>query len=677
MTIADNVLDALPLEPGVYLFRDGDGVVIYVGKAKSLRARVRQYFRGQDERYVVAAGYLPRAAVTVETIVVADEKAALLLENSLIKQHRPRFNVKLRDDKQYLVLRLAVPSKRAVSNVETNDAATAALPRKDELVGLFPRVEVVRNIRNDGARYFGPYHSATSARHTLKLLNRHFQLRTCTDSVLQSRGRTCLQYQINRCPGPCAVAVDPVAYGEQVDDVVMFLQGRDQDLVSRLRNRMAKHAEAEQFEQAGALRDSIAAVERTLTKQHVVQDDFVDQDVWGIARHADIAEVVVMFIRHGKLVGQRQFSQKDQELPDAEVVRGCIGQYYQMEEGTLVPSEILTPEPLEDAELLSEWLSSKAAQKVKLVAPQRGTKVRLIEMAQQNAAALLNSRKQRMPTGADVLPKLKERLRLVNFPERIECFDIAHTQGTGTVASMVTFIDGVPDKSLYRKFTIKSVTNNDFEAMREVISRRLARAETSRVTNASKGGATEKTADADAWRLPDLLVIDGGKGQLGMAVAAMEELGIGVGNAAAGSSVGLSEEESLEASIAPQERRVVDIVSLAKERDLQGGTAPDRVYLHGAKDAIELRRNTAELYLLARLRDEAHRFANSFHRQTRSKAMLSSELDGIAGVGATRRKALLVKFGSVRGIAQASVNEIAAVSGIGEALATKILAALK
>lgn len=321
--LAGEVLDRVPTEPGVYLFKDARGAVVYVGKAKNLRTRVRQYFReGGDERFFVAAGFLGRAVTDVETIVVTSSKEALLLENHLIKKHQPRFNVKLRDDKQYLVLRLVDPALPPAPAEPGTEAPP--VPKRD----VYPRVEVVRNIRDDGANYFGPYHSATSARETLRILNRHFQLRTCTDHVLETRGRPCLQYQIKRCSGPCAIDVPPELYAEQVEDVKMFLGGKNVELVQRLRTRMATRAESEDFETAAMLRDSLGAVERTLAKQHIVQDDFVDQDVWGIYRQADAVEVVVLFVRAGKLVGRRAFQQKDQELPDAAVIAEHLQQYY-------------------------------------------------------------------------------------------------------------------------------------------------------------------------------------------------------------------------------------------------------------------------------------------------------------------------------------------------------------
>ena len=623
-------LDRVPTDAGVYLFKDASGEIVYVGKAKNLRTRVRQYFRpGGDERFFVAAGYLGRSVVDIDTIVVADEKAALLLENHLIKQHQPKFNVKLRDDKQYLVLRLKKPATDP-------DAKRAA---------AFPRVEVVRNIKDDDARYFGPYHSATSARQTLRILNRHFQLRTCTDHVIESRGRTCLQYQIKRCPGPCAIPVEPQSYREQVDDVVMFLSGKDKELLARLNSRMRTRADAEDFEVAAAIRDSIGAVERTLSRQDVVQDDFVDQDVWGLYREADAVEVAVLFVRSGKLVGRRTFTQKNQELADADVLTEHIQLYYAS--GTLIPDEIVVGVDLEGSDAIVEWLSGVRGKKIKVIEPRRGTRVRLVDLADKNAAASASSRRGRDDDAAAILEKLKARLGLHRLPRRIECFDIAHIQGRETVASMVTFVDGVPAKNLYRKFKIKTSGNDDFASMYEVLTRRFKRAVEAGINDAN---VPRDVGDApNAWAPPDLLVIDGGKGQLGSAIAALTDLGIV-----------LDREDSM------------DVVGLAKERDLESGAAPDRVYQRNVKEPTQLRANSAELYVLARIRDEAHRFANSFHRQQRGKSTLRSELDDIPGIGAKRRIALLKQFGSVRGIRAATVDELTRAPGMTRAAATAI-----
>ena len=620
MSLPEDVIDRVPAEPGVYLFKDASGKVIYVGKAVNLRARVRQYFRpGGDERFFVAAGFLGRAVADVETMVVPSEKEALLLENHLIKKHQPRFNVKLRDDKQYLVLRLSPPP---------TEPAPDTAPRK-----LFPRVEVVRNIRDDGARYWGPYHSATSARETLRILNRHFQLRTCTDHVLETRGKVCLQYQIKRCPGPCAMNVEASAYREQVEDVSMFLGGKDKELVARLRDRMAARADAEDYEAAAHLRDSIGAVEKTLIKQNIVQDDFVDQDVWGLYREGDVVDAIVMFIRAGKLVGRRTFCAKEQELPDTEVLSDFVQQYYGT--GTYIPDEVVLSVAIEDADTVADWLSSARGKKVRVIEPQRGLRARLVELAEKNAAAAAVARKGKDDDTEAALKKLQDRLGLRRLPRRIECYDIAHIQGTDTVASMVTFVDGVASRSLYRKFKVRTVTNDDFASMYEVLSRRFRRA-----------------GDGDsAWSRPDLVVIDGGKGQLASAVAALTDLGVSL----------LGED-------------AMDIVGLAKERDLSGGTAPDRVYLRNVKDPIQLRANSTELFVLARIRDEAHRFANTFHRERRSKSSLRSQLDDIPGIGATRRKALLRHFGSVKAIREATAEQIAAAPGMTRKAADAVFA---
>jgi excinuclease ABC subunit C len=619
--LAGDVLDRIPMEPGVYLFKDAKGTVIYVGKAKNLRTRVRQYFReGGDERFFVAAGFLGKAVTDVETIVVGSSKEALLLENHLIKKHQPKFNVKLRDDKQYLVLRLV-------------DPAPGGVTKRDQ----FPRVEVVRNIRDDGANYFGPYHSATSARETLRTLNRHFQLRTCTDHVLETRGRPCLQYQIKRCSGPCALDVTPAMYAEQVEDVKMFLGGKNAELVTRLRGRMMTRAASEDYETAAVLRDSLSAVERTLAKQHIVQDDFVDQDVWGIFREADSVEVVVLFIRAGKLVGRRAFSQKDQELPDAQVIAEYLQQYYAT--GTFIPDEVVVGVELEDGEPLAEWLGTARGKRVKIVEPRRGVRAKLVELADRNAAASAQSRRGKNADAEELLAKVAKRLELPRPPRRIECFDIAHIQGTETVAAMVTFIDGVAARGLYRKFKVRESGNDDFAAMYEVLTRRFRRS-----------GREPSEKPDPAWAPPDLLVIDGGKGQLAMAIAALTDLGVKLGG------------DGLE------------VIGLAKERELEAGSAPDRIYRRNVKDSIPLRANSPELYVLARIRDEAHRFANSFHQQRRAKATLKSELDTIPGIGETRRQKLLKFFGSVRAVRLASVEELAKAPGMNRKAADAIAA---
>jgi excinuclease ABC subunit C len=450
--------------------------------------------------------------------------------------------------------------------------------------------------------------------------------------VLETRGRPCLQYQIKRCSAPCAIAVPPEQYAEQIEDVKMFLGGKNVELIQRLRARMAMRAETEDFETAAVLRDSLAAVERTLAKQHIVQDDFVDQDVWGLYRQADVAEVVVLFVRAGKLVGRRAFQQKDQELPDAAVIAEFLQAYYAT--GTFIPDEIVVGSELEDVDVLADWLSSARGKKVKIVEPRRGVRARLVELADRNAEASATSRRSKDADSDALLAKVAARLSLPRPPKRIECFDIAHIQGTQTVAAMVTFIDGVPSRGLYRKFKVRSVENNDFAAMYEVLTRRFRR---------------QQSTDP-AWARPDLLVIDGGKGQLGMAVTALTDLGVPLGG-----------EDGLE------------VIGLAKERELELGSAPDRIYRRNVKDSIALRPNSPELYVLARIRDEAHRFANTFHRDRRTKESLQSELDTIPGIGTTRRQRLLKHFGSVRSIRQATVDDLAKAPGMNRKAAEQVV----
>lgn len=626
LTPSPEFFERVPTTPGVYLMKDRAGRIIYVGKAKNLRTRVRQYFRpGADARFFVAAGLLGRVLADIETVVVDNEKEALLLENHLIKKHQPRFNVNLRDDKQYLVLRID-PSAE------------------------YPRVEVVRNIRDDGARYFGPYHSATSCRETLRILNRNFQLRTCTDHVLQTRTRPCLQYQIKRCPGPCVFPVDRGAYGEQVSDVMMFLGGKNDELVDRLRERMMAEAGREEFEAAARLRDSIAAIEKTLSRQDVVQEQLVDQDVFGMWREDDVVEVAILFIRNGKLVGRRTVRERDQEFPDSEVMANVVQQYYAT--GTLVPDEIIVGVPLDEEEVIAEWLSERRGRKVRIIQPRRSTRVRLLSLANKNAAASAASHGNRDRDTQATLGKLQQRLSLKRLPRRIECFDIAHIQGAATVASMVVFVDGMPARALYRKFKVKSVTNDDFAAMYEVLSRRFRRALVARDgsgandsddSNDSGDGKDSEGGGKDAgWVVPDLLVVDGGKGQLNQALAALADVGIAI-----------------------TAEKGFDVIGLAKERDDTAGNAqPDRVFLRNRKDPIKLRPNTAELYLLSRIRDEAHRFANTFHQQQRKRSTLRSSLDDIPGIGAKRRRELLRHFGSLKAIRQASAEDLAAVAGM-------------
>ena len=619
----DEVVELLPNEPGVYVMRDRKGKVVYVGKARRLRQRVRQYFNGHDTRLFVPS--LAKLLGDIEAVVTSNDKEAMLLENNLIKAHHPRFNVRLRDDKQYLVLRLDARAR-------------------------WPKLEVVRHIRQDGAGYFGTYHSASSARHTLRVVNRHFKLRTCSDFVLEHRKRPCLQYQIDRCPAPCVYEVDEQAYAEQVRDVGLFLAGRHSELVAGLEARMQAAADALEFETAARIRDQLDAIETTLERQDVVGTGQLDQDVVGMYREGGNVEFVVMHVRAGKLLGTQRYSEKGMELPDAEVLASFLAAYY--DEAPLCPDEVLLPFALaeDDAEPLEDWLAERRGKKVAIKVPARGDRKQLVSLAERNAASNFATRRSKRDDAEAALEALRRRLRLSRLPRRIECYDVSHTQGSEQVASMVVFVDGEPDKQSYRHFKIKGDwQNDDFRSMYEVLIRRLRRA-----------------LEDEDWALPDLLVIDGGKGQLGRAIAAMQDLGIAIGDEGV-DLISLAKERVGGPSGGPQARRTGDDASVK----------PERVFIPGARDPIVLAHGSSELYLLTRIRDEAHRFAITHHRKRRAKRSLVSSLDGIKGVGPNTKKLLIQHFGSVKAIKTASVEELCAVKGVGRKLAETIHAALR
>lgn len=604
-------IDRLPHQPGVYLLKDREQTIVYVGKAKDLHARVRSYFtRSGDTRAFVPR--LGRLLGDVETIVTDNEKEALLLENTLIKKHQPRFNVNLRDDKNYLVLQLD--------------------PKSD-----YPRLEVVRKMGADHRWYFGPYHSASSCRETLRVVNRHFKLRTCTDRTLKSRTRACLQYQIGRCPAPCVIDVDKNLYASHVKDVALFLKGQKEALLEQLRGRMQAAAAALNFEHAAELRDQIESVERTLQGQQVVGRPGVDQDVFGYYREGGAIDFAVLTIRGGKLMGRQGFSFSGQEFPDEELVSSFINLYYAR--GADVPSEVLIPMPLEDEQAKAKWLRELGNRAVQILLPQRGDKTRLITLAQRNAQSNFITRRSRHSDLKSALSQLQHRLRLNHYPTRIECYDVSHFHGQEVVASMTVLLDGELAPREYRHFKIKTLAGDDFSSLYETLSRRFRRA-----------------ASGDAkWKLPQLIVIDGGKGQLSVAQAALKDAELG------------------EALIKP------DLVSLAKERnekeDETGKAAarPERVFLGGVKDALRLRSNTSELYLLTKLRDEAHRFAITHHKKLRRGKNFRSPLDEIEGIGPKRKRQLLKGLGSLKAVQQASFGELQAIPGISSKAAEAVI----
>ncbi len=655
-TLAE-ILERMPTQPGVYLMKDRRGKIIYVGKAANLRNRVRQYFQpaSGDTRDFVPL--LEGIVGDIETVVTSNEKEALLLENNLIKRHQPRFNVKLTDDKNYLVLRL--------------DPRTA-----------WPRLEVVRKMADDGAHYYGPYHSATACREALRVVNRHFQLRICTDHTLASRKRPCLQYQIKRCLAPCVLPVPPDDYAEQVRFVGLFLEGKNDELLDDLRLRMKDAASRTAFERAATLRDQVRALESVLESQRVVLDTFADQDVLGFHRAGQAVEIVVLFVRQGKLVGNRAFSFGKQEFPDDEILSSFLGLFYDLQ--ATPPAEVLLPFSIADAEVKAEWLAEKRDKerdkKVEILVPQRGPRRALVELARKNAAASFVTRRDHGKDTETTLARLQRRLGLAKVPRVIECYDISHVQGTDPVASMVVFEDGEPAKARYRTYKIKRATGgDDFASMYEVLSRRFRR-------------ARESTVDDDPWRLPDLLVVDGGKGQLGVALAAARDVGIDVRPGAGLPIVALAKERESETS-EPVAREPVagdlgaEPAASSEPTPSAEATAnaepaarhprpttnrPDRVFLAHGKDPIPIGPTSAEMFVLARLRDEAHRFAVGFHRSLRKRRTLRSALSSIPGVGPIRQRALLRHFGSLKKVGEATLEELLAVAGMTESAASAV-----
>ena len=648
-TLAE-ILERLPTSPGVYLMKDKRGKIIYVGKAASLRTRVRQYFQPASGDTRAFVPLLEGIIADIETVVTGNEKEALLLENNLIKQHQPRFNVKLTDDKNYLVLRLD--------------------PRAE-----WPRLEVVRKIVDDGAYYYGPYHSATSCREALRVVNRHFQLRICTDHTLQSRQRPCLQYQIKRCLAPCVLPVPSGDYAEQVRFVGLFLEGKSDELLQDLHGRMKEASSQMAFERAATLRDQIRALDSVLESQRVELDTFLDQDVIGFHREGHAVEVVVMFIRQGKLVGNRAFSFAKQEFPDDEILSSFVGLFYDLQ--ATPPAEVVLPFAIADTEVKEEWLSEKRGKKVEVATPQRGPRRALVELAQKNASASFVSRRDRSKDSAATLSRLQRRLGLSHPPRTIECFDISHVQGTDPVASMVVFEDGEPARARYRTYRIKRATGgDDFASMYEVLSRRFRR-------------GREAKEETDPWRLPDLLVVDGGKGQLGVALAAARDVGIDLRPGSGLSIVALAKErESFAGEEAVQVARPIpepaqgldpvaappspEAAPAPSDPGKKSTSRPDRVFLAHGKDAIPIGPSSAEMFVLAHLRDEAHRFAVTFHRKQRKRRTLRSALADIPGIGPVRQRKMLVHFGSLKKVGEATLDQLLAAPGMTEAAAAAV-----
>lgn len=611
MTSIKERLAALPARPGVYLMRDKGGKVIYVGKAKDLRARVRAYFNAADERSQIE--FLVRRVADVETLVTGNDKEALILENNLIKQYKPRYNIRLKDDKSYLSIKV-----------------TTQHP--------WPRILATRKIVKDGNRYFGPFSSAVAARETIDVIEKQFLLRNCTDHNFKNRTRPCLQYQIKRCWAPCVLPVSAEDYREQVRQAMLFIEGKQQELIAELKQRMREKSAALEYEAAAKIRDQIRAVEQTLEKQRMVAHWGGDQDIFGIYREGGFIEAQVLFVRQGKLTGNQSYSFEDLEFPNEEVMAALMTQFYQGQR--FIPDEILLPVTLDDAAVREEYFAEQKGKKVAIFNPQRGDKRRLVEMAAENARQGFAERHDQEKAREKMLLELQTQLCLRRYPQRVECFDISTIHGAHAVGSMVTFIDGEPDKTRYRHYRIRTIDpasgGDDFGMMLEVLTRRFKR------------GKEES-------ELPDLIVVDGGKGQLAMALAAMAEVGVsGV------EAVGLAKDRVQPAARSAEIHR-----------------SEERVFLPGQSNPVVLKRNSNALFLLQRVRDEAHRFAITHHRKLRSKQTLYSALDRIAGIGGRRKRALLRAFGSIKRIEAATLEELRKVPSINEKVAREIIESLR
>lgn len=602
LTLADKIKN-IPPRPGVYIYKDADGQVIYVGKAVSLKNRVRSYFQAGAKQVPKVKAMLRRAA-DLEYIVTDSEMEALILENNLIKEHRPKYNVLLKDDKTYPYIKVTVQER-------------------------FPRVHITRRVVKDGARYFGPFTYVGAVNETLRLLKKIFPLRTCKQREPAPRDRPCLNYHIRRCLGPCCNLVEPAAYRETANEVVLFLEGRQEVLMKRLRQRMEQAAENLEFEKAAELRDQLLAVEKVVERQKVVSTDLVDQDVIAMARGFDEACLTVFFIRGGKLIGREHyFLEGTDTLERGEVMATFVQQFYNQTE--FVPAEILLSEEIADAQLIAAWLDELRGSKVNIKIPKRGDKHKLVEMAAQNALLSLEQSQLERQAGREAvdgaLAELMAALGLEQPPRRLECYDISNIQGTETVASMVVFEDGRPAKDQYRRFKIRTVEGpNDFASMKETLNRRLSRAKEEQ----AQVEAGELAANrAKFTRLPDVIIIDGGKGQLSAAREAMLEQGFAY----------------------------IPTFGLAKEEEL--------LFAPGRPDPIRLPRESRGLQMLQRLRDEAHRFAITYHRKLRTQRNLKSVLDEIEGIGAVRRRELYKAYKNLEAIKQASVEDLAKVPGM-------------
>lgn len=611
-TILERQIDAAPSAPGCYIFRDDAHAVLYVGKAIDIHKRVRSYLRpGNDGRAHIY--FLMEQATQVEFVVTANEKEALILENNLIKRFRPRYNIVLAgDDATYVSVRM-------------------------DLRHEYPRATVVHKYKRDGATYFGPFASSWKLRETMDTLKRAFPLRLCSDHVLNNRTRPCVYHDIGLCCAPCVPhKITPEEYGKLVKGLMDVLKGKDLSVVNELEQEMEQASAALEFERAAKLRDRIAAIRATVARQRatVGHDKTGERDVLGIHREADRALFAVLMYRDGMLVETGTHEIKSM-LPDEELLSGFIEAFYQ--KTAFIPDEVLVPFEFDGAPTLASWLSDKAEHKVEVYAPKIGEKKQLVALAETNARHALRVRDETQSRERELLKQLQEAARLENVPVHMECYDVSHEHGKESVASGVCFMDGKPEKSLYRKYKIKTHDrNDDFASMEEILRRRL-----------------ERARKEESY--PDLIVIDGGPGQLNRVQKVFEEFNI----------VG------------------IDLIGLAKSRDKsepgwetsysgKRKLTDERIFVPGNPEPITLDQRSPALFLLMRIRDEAHRFAITFHRELARKAAVASGLDSIDGIGPKRKKALIKKFGSPKGVKLASVEELATVEGISRAVAQRI-----
>lgn len=618
------ILANLPTNPGVYIHKDDKGQILYIGKAINLRGRVRSYFLTNVDS--VKTARLRRRIADIEIITTDSELEALLLEMTLIKKHQPQFNIRLKDDKRYPYIKVTWQDP-------------------------FPKVIVTRQMERDGARYFGPYTSVWAVHQTLELLRKIFPYLTCDRIITGQDTRACLYFDIKLCNAPCIGNVNQTEYRAVIQQLMDFLEGKSEHIVKEIEQKMVTAAAEMDFEQAAVYRDQLKAIERVVAKQKVISTANTDQDVIAFAREQGDACVQVFFIRYGKLIGREYFLLEGTEgESDEEVMRDFVTQFY--DEAAHVPREVLLQHEVAEAKIIEEWLRSKRSQKVSIQVPQRGKKKELVEMATRNAGDTLATLRQQWANDRSrhvtAMTELQEALDLPKPPARIECYDISHTQGKLPVGSMVVFVQGAPSKKDYRRFNVRTVTNNDYGAMKEVLTRRFQRyidAKEGHQMQLDSETALEQVGrgqkDTSFAVLPDLLIVDGGKGQLAIAIEVLKEFDL---------------------------FHVVPLAGLAKREE--------ELFVPGTTLSVLLERRSEALYLVQRVRDEAHRFANTGHRNRRSKAGTASILDSIQGVGPSRRKRLLERFGSLEGIREATMEEIASVPGIPADVAKAIKAGL-